>query len=120
MLDPLTTPLLILVLGKLGDEVIGGVCKDYLKDKLKGLFSKAAKLGSEDDLKLAYESAMQQSYETCCEVLLRNIETFGVARNQLTQYRESLEQFIQDGDVATEFFESIKDPNNAAVPSPVQ
>ncbi len=95
MLDPVTTPLLFLVLGKLADDVIGGACKDYLKGKLKGLFSKAEKLGSKDDLEVAYEGAMQQAYETCCEVLLRNIETFGVARNRLRRLpRGDCPQFL--------------------------
>ena len=118
MLDPITTPLLFLVLGKLADDVIGGACKDYLKGKLKGLFSKAEKLGSKDDLQLAYEGAMQQAYETCCEVLLRNIETFGVARNQLAQYQDSLKKFIKDPEVAAELFKSIQDPNDQTAPSP--
>jgi hypothetical protein len=61
MVDPLTTPLLVLVLGKLADEIIGGACRDYLKGKLKSLFTKAAKLGSKDDLQLAFEGAMQCS-----------------------------------------------------------
>ena len=120
MLDPVTTPLLVLVLGQLADEVIGGACKDYLKNKLKGLFSKAEKLGSKkekDDLQLAYEGAMQRAFETCCEILLRNIETFGVRRNELPQYRESLEAFIEDDDVAEELFRSIKDPNDQTAPS---
>ncbi|NQU23662.1 MAG: NACHT domain-containing protein, partial [Candidatus Nealsonbacteria bacterium] len=118
MLDPLTTPLLLLVLGKLGHDVIGGACQDYLKDKLKGLFSKASKLGAKDDLQLAYEDAMQQAYETSCEVLLRNIETFGVKRSELPHYRESLEAFIRDRDVAAELYRSIEDPNDETAPSP--
>ncbi|MCH8060589.1 MAG: hypothetical protein IIA11_09045 [Proteobacteria bacterium] len=117
MLDPVTTPLLLLVLGKLADEIIGGACKDFLKDKLKGLFSKAAKLGSKDDLQLDYESAMQQSYETCREVLLRNIETFGGRRSELSEHRESLEAFIIDRQVAAELFRSIDHPNDQTAPS---
>jgi hypothetical protein len=38
MLDPISTPLLILVLGKVGDELITDACKDFLKDKLKTLW----------------------------------------------------------------------------------
>ena len=117
-MDPIATPLLILVLGNLAHELITGACKDYLKDKLKSLFSKAASLGSKDDLELAYEGAMQQAFETCCEVFLRNIETFGAKRSDLPHYRESLEAFIKDTEVAAELFRSIQDPNDESAPSP--
>ena len=117
-MEPITTSLLVLVLGNLARELIEDACKDYLKDKLKGLFSKAAKLGSKDDLLLAYEGAMQQAYETCCEVFLRNIETFGVRRSELPQFQESLESFINDPKVAGELFRSVEDPNDQTAPSP--
>lgn len=64
-MDPIATPLLISVLGILARELLTDACKDHLKDKLKGLFSKAEKLGSKDNLQLAYEGAMQQAYKTC-------------------------------------------------------
>ena len=38
MLDPASTPLLALVLGKLAHEIIVDACKDHLKDKLKSFF----------------------------------------------------------------------------------
>jgi hypothetical protein len=120
-MDPITTTLLLFVLGNLAQEIITDACKDYLKDKLKGLFSKAEKWGSKDDLQLAYEGAMQQAFETCCEVLLRNIETFGVKRSELPQYRESLEAFIKDPEVAAELFrfnQRSQRPNCTVIGSP--
>jgi hypothetical protein len=37
-MDPIITPLLVLVLGNLARDLIADACKDYLKDKLKSVF----------------------------------------------------------------------------------
>lgn len=117
-MDPIATPLLIYALGNLAHTVFKGACEDFLKDKLKGLFSKAEKLGGKDDLQLAYETALQQGLETFCEIFLRNIETFAGKRAELMHYRESLELFIKDPGVAAELFRSVEDPNDKTAPSP--
>ncbi len=117
-MDPIATPLLIYVCGNLGKELISDACKSYLTDRLKGVFSKAAKLGSKDDLQIAYEAAMQQAYEKLCETLLRNMETFGTKRSELAVYRNSLEAFIKNQEVVAELFRSIENPNDETAPSP--
>ncbi len=60
-MDPITTPLLILVLGNLAQELIADACKDHLKDKLKSVFGWLEKLGEYDKVELAYHDAMEQA-----------------------------------------------------------
>ena len=50
MLDPITTPLLLLVPGRIGEELLTDDRKDFLKDKLKHTFGW---LGRSSDLELA-------------------------------------------------------------------
>ena len=47
MLDPITTPLLLFVPGRIGEEFFINACKDFFTDKLKHLLST---LGSSSDL----------------------------------------------------------------------
>ena len=60
-MDYITTPLLVLVLGNLAQELIRDVCKDYLKDKLKSVFGWLDKLGEQDKVELAYQDAMERA-----------------------------------------------------------
>lgn len=53
MLDPITTPLLLLVLGRIGEELLTDACKDFLKDKLEHLLSTR---GNSCDLELSETS----------------------------------------------------------------
>ena len=76
-MDPLVTPLLVLVLGNVARELIADACKDYLKDKLKSFFGWLGKLGERDKVELAYQDAMEQAYGACLEMLLLNIKGFG-------------------------------------------
>jgi energy-coupling factor transporter ATP-binding protein EcfA2 len=50
--------------------------------------------------------------------LLRKLETFGGEQSELSLYRESLESFLKDQEVAAELFRSIEDPNDETAPSP--
>ncbi len=61
MLDPITTPLLIYVLGNLAHELISDACKDHLKDELKSFFGWLGTLGQKDKVELAYQDAMEQA-----------------------------------------------------------
>ena len=88
-MDPIATPLLISVFGNLDRELVTGARQDDLKDKLKGLFSKAEKLGSKDNLQLAYEGAMQQAYETCCVTSLRLAHNDQNYRSIVCRWRSS-------------------------------
>ena len=53
MLDPITTPLLLLVPGRIGEELLTDDRKDFLKDKLKHTFGWLGTLGRKSDLELA-------------------------------------------------------------------
>jgi hypothetical protein len=117
MLDPVTTPLLILVLGKIAHDVISEACKDHLKDKLKSFFGWLEKLGQKDKVELAYQDAMEQAYGTCLEMLLVNIKGFGYSNEELKQYKSSLEAFIKDDDVAGELLNAIREPGRNNSPS---
>jgi hypothetical protein len=65
MLNPLSTPLLVAVLGNLAHEVIADVCKDHLTDKLNSFLGWLEKLGQRDKVELAYQDAMEQATGVC-------------------------------------------------------
>ncbi len=73
-MDPIATPLLVLVLGNLAHELITDACKDHLKEKLESLFGWLEKLGERDKLESAYQDAMEQAYGACLEMVLHNIK----------------------------------------------
>ena len=106
-MDPLVTPLLVLVLGNLARELITDVCKDYLKDKLKSVFGRLEKLGERDKVELAYQDAMEQAYGACLEMLLLNIKGFGYSDEELKQYGSSLTAFVKDEKVAGELLNAV-------------
>ena len=56
MLDPITTPLLLVVLGRIGEELLTDACKDFLTDKLKHTFGWLSTHGRKSDLALAETS----------------------------------------------------------------
>ncbi len=118
MLDPITTPLLLLVLGKLGEELLTDACKDFLKDKLKTLFGWFGKLGGRSDLELAYEAALKDAFTVCLEMLLKNIAACGYANEELKPFADSLKKFIRDPGVAATLLEAVKNPLDATLPSP--
>lgn len=117
-MDPITTPLLVLVLGNLARELITAACKDYLKDKLKSLFGWLGKLGERDKVELAYQDAMEQAYGVCLEMLLLNIKGYGYSDEELKQYQASLEAFIKDERVAEELLDFLREPGRNDLPSP--
>ncbi len=117
MLDPVMTPLLVLVLGNLARELIADACKDYLKDKLKSFFGWMAKLGERDTVELAYQDAMEQAYGACLEMLLLNIKGFGYSNEELKQYESSLKAFIKDEAVAEELLNAVREPGRDDLPS---
>ena len=119
MLDPLTTPLLVLVLGNLAQELITDACKDHLKNKLKKFFGWLEGLGEKDKLELAYQDTMEQAYGACLEMLLVNIKGLGYGDEELKQYASSLKAFIKDRRIAEELLKSVREPGNADLPSPV-
>ena len=118
MLDPVTTPLLILVLGKIGEEVMAAACKDFLKEKLKPLFGWLGKFGRKSDLELAYEAALQDAYTICLEMLLKNIAACGYTNEELKPYADSLRTFVKDDGVAAELLEAIRNPLDSKLPHP--
>ena len=109
MLDPLTTPLLVLVLGRLAQELITDACKDHLKGKLKRLFGWVEKSGRKDELQLAYEDAMQDAYAVCLEKLLSGLELMEFSKTELAQYEQSLKSFVRDVDVAPHASEYLRE-----------
>lgn len=118
MLDPVTTPLLVLVLGNLAHEIIAGACKDHLKDKVKSVFGWLESLGQKDKVEPVYRDAMEQAYGSCLEMLLLNIKGFGYTDEELKQYGDSLRAFIRDGEVAEELVRFLREPGRDDVPSP--
>ena len=115
-MDPITTPLLVLVLGNLARELITDACKDYLKDKLKLFFGWLEKLGERDKVELAYQDAMEQAFGACLEMLLLNIKGFGYSNEELKQYQSSLEAFIKDDEVAEELLNFVRAPGRNDLP----
>jgi hypothetical protein len=117
MLDPITTPLLLLVLGKIGEELLTDACKAFLKDKLKDTFGWLGKLGRKSDLELAYEAALKDAYAVCLEMLLKNIAACGYSNEELKPFGASLQKFVRDADVAATLLEALKNPLDANLPS---
>ncbi len=116
-MDPITTPLLILVLGNLARELIANACKDYLKDKLKAPFRWLGKLGERDKVELACQDAMEQAFGACLEMLLRNLKGYGYDDTELLEYRSSIEAFIDDRRVAGELLQALREPGQSDLPS---
>ena len=117
-MDPITTPLLVLVLGNLARDLVADACKDYLKDKLKSVFGWLEKLGERDKVELAYQDAMEQAYGACLEMLLHNIKGFGYSDEELMQYRSSIEAYTKDDKVAEELLSAVREPGRNDLPSP--
>ena len=117
-MDPITAPLLVLVLGNLAHELITKACKDYLKSKLKSVFGWLEKLGERDKVELAFHDAMELAYCACLELLLTNIKGYGYTEEELKQYQSSLEAFIKDGEVAGELLKFVREPERDDLPSP--
>ncbi len=111
-MDPLTTPLLLYVLGNLARVLITDACKDFLKDKLKSLFGWLGTLGERDKVELAYQDAMEQAYGACLEMLLLNIKGLGYTNEELKQYQSSLEGFIKDNAVADQMLNFVREPGS--------
>jgi hypothetical protein len=119
MVEPVTTSLTLLVLGKLAEDLILDACKDHVKGKLKGLLSRLEGEGSTaDELQAAFEDALKGAYTACLETLLSNIRNCGYSDDELSRYRESLHAFIRDEDVAGELLEAFKSPDDRTRPSP--
>lgn len=118
MLDPITTPLLLYVLGRIGEELIADACKDYLKDRLKDLFGWLAGFGRKDDLTRAYEIALQDAMTACLELLLKNLEAHGYSKDELKTLESQLKALIRDPALADELLEAIRNPADATRPSP--
>jgi len=116
-MDPLLTPLLMVVLGNLAHDLITDACKDYLKDKLKSVFGWLEKLGEGDKVEHAYRDAMEQAFGACLEMLLSNIKSYGYSDEELKEYRPSLKSFIKDKEVAEELLNAIREPGRNDVPS---
>ena len=110
MLDPVTTPLLLLVLGKLGEELLRDACKDFLKDRLKLLFGWLGTVGRPSGLELAYEAALQDALTVCLEMLLKNISACGLSNEELKVFADSIRAFARDEAVAEELLGALKDP----------
>ena len=117
-MDPITTPLLILVFGNLANELIENACKDYLKDKFKLIFTWLETIGERDKVEIAYQDVMEQAYGACLEMLLLNIKGFGYSDNELKEYQFSIARFIRDKKVAEELLKSVREPNRSDHPSP--
>lgn len=117
-MDPLTTPLLVLVLGNLAKDLITDACKDHLKDKLKSIFGWLETLGEKDKVEPAYIDAMEQAFGACLEMLLQNIKAQGYSDEELKQYQDSIKSFIKDKEVADELLKSVREPSRNDLPSP--
>lgn len=118
MLDPVTTPLLLLVLGRLGEELLTEVCKDFLKGRLKSLFGWLGTVGRRSDLELAYQAALQDALTVCLEMLLKNISACGYSNEELKPFADSLRTFARDQGVANELLEALRNPLDPKRPAP--
>lgn len=118
MLDPITTPLLWLVLGKIGEELLTDACKDFLKDKLSDLFGYLSGVGSRSDLQAAYEAALQDALTVSLEMLLKNIAACGYSNEELKPFADSIRKLARDHDVAEELLAAIKQPLDPQLPRP--
>ena len=119
MLDPVTTPLLPLVLGKLGEELLTEACKDFLKGRLHSLFGWLGTVGRRNDLELAYQAALQDAYTVCLEMLLTNITACGYSKEELKPFADSLKMFAARNDVvADELLEALRNPLDPQRPAP--
>ena len=119
-MDPISTPLLISVLGTFTTTLIADACRDHLKDKLKSVFSWMEKIGERErnDMEFNCQSAMEDAYAVCLEMLLTNIKASGYSDKELKEYGKSLKSFIKDKTVAEQLLESIRHPNQEDRPSP--
>ncbi|MBN2296717.1 MAG: HEAT repeat domain-containing protein [Pirellulales bacterium] len=116
-MDLVTTSLLVLVLGKLAQDVIADACKDYLKNKLKQLFDKMEKIGQLDDVERAYQDVMEQAYSECLEMLMLNIKGYGYGDDELKEYKSSIEAFLKDHQVADELLNAVRESGRDNLPS---
>lgn len=117
-MDPIITPLLLVVLGNVAHELITEACKDYLKDKLKSVFGWLEKLGEGDKVEHAYRDAMEQAFAACLEMLLSSIKSHGYTEEELKEYQPSIKLFIKDKKVAEELLNAIREPGRNDLPSP--
>jgi hypothetical protein len=119
MVEPVTTSLTLLVLGKLAEDLILDACKDHVKGKVAALLTGLEGGGNTgDELQVAYEDALKSAYTACLETLLSSIRSCGYSDDELRLYRDSLKDFIRDEDVAKELLEAVKDPDDRSRPSP--
>ncbi len=117
-MEPISTALLVTVLGNVAIELIRETCKDYLKDKLKSVFGWLEKLGERDKVELAYIDVMEQAYAACLEMLLQNIKAYGYSNEELKKYQSSIEEFIKDKVVAGQLLMAVQEPGRDDLPSP--
>ena len=117
-MDPIITPLLFSVFGKVAIDLVEDASKDYLKDKLKSVFGWLETIDERDKVELAYQDVMVQAYGACLEMLLINIKGFGYSDEELKEYKPSLERFVKDEEVADELLRAIREPNQLNLPSP--
>ncbi len=87
MVDPVTTPPPLLVLGKLAEDLLLDACKDHVKGKVSTLLSRLEDTGDADELQSAYEDALKHAYHACLESLLGSIRTCGYSDDELRRYR---------------------------------
>src|SRR5207247_2388905 len=116
-MDLVISPLLLVVLGKMAQELIADACKDHLKDKLKSFFGWLETLGERDKVESAYRDAMEHAYGECLEMLLHNIKGFDYSDEELKEYRSSIEAFIKDDKVAEELLKAVHEPDRDDLPS---
>ena len=85
-MDPITTSVVFLALGKVCEELITEACKDHVKDKLKSLLGRVEKPAERARVEEAYQQAMKQAYIACLEMLLKNIQASGYDNEELKEY----------------------------------
>jgi energy-coupling factor transporter ATP-binding protein EcfA2 len=118
IMDPVITPLLVLVLGDVAKSILEDACKDHLKDKVKSLFGRLEATGQLDKVERAYVVVMERAYATCLESLLLVLKSAGRSDDELREYRESLLSFVKDKDVGKELLSAIREPHRDDLPSP--
>lgn len=117
-MDPITTSVVFLALGKVSGELITEACRDHVKDRLKSLLNRVEKPAERVKIEEAYQQAMKQAYIACLEMIIKNIQAAGYDDDELKEYAHSLRAFIQDKEVAEQLLGTLQDPTREDLPSP--
>ena len=117
MPDIASTSLLVLVLGKIGYEIISDTCKDYLKGKLASVFERVGVLGRRDEYERALDRAFTSAVAMHGDTIVAHLRVTGCTDEELKSFAEPLKAFLGDEAVLDELYASMQDTADATSPS---